>query len=110
MARQHQTKWRTYSLGRQTGVVVIVDPKLEELIEGPRFVLRVYYRGFSRSVDAEIQRAARMENMGSGFDFMKGERDLDYHYATRRSAMAAQARVKDLRVRNLRATVKPYVY
>lgn len=112
MAIQTHTmrRWRTYTLGRRDPVVVIVDPKLEELIEGPLFVLRVYYRGHSMSVDGLIQRAARAENMGSGFDFMKGERDIDFHYATKRSATAAQARVRKLRIRTLRAHVRPYIY
>lgn len=91
-------------------VRIYIDPKLEELIEGPRFVLRVYYRGHSPSIDAEIHGAARTENMGSGFDFMKAERDLDYHYATQRSAKAAQARVRKLRLKGLRAQVKRYIF
>jgi hypothetical protein len=41
---------------------------------------------------------------------MRGERDLDYHYATKRSAKAAQTRVRKLRIRTLRAHVKPYIY
>lgn len=91
-------------------VIAFVDPKLEELIEGPLFVLRVYYCGHSSSVDGLIERAARAHHMGSGFNFESGERDIDYHYATKRSAKAAQARVRALPIHSLRAHVKPYVY
>lgn len=116
MAIQTHTmrRWREFARqvhpGKLPTVLVTLDPKLEEMIEGPLFVLRVYYRGHSSSVDGLIERAARAHHMGSGFNFVKGERDIDYHYATKQSAKAAQARVRALRIRTLRASVKNYVY
>jgi len=55
------------------------------------FRLEVRCRGFK---DEEIKKAVRCESVGSGMELSTNMRDLEFEFASERSALAAAGRVK----------------
>jgi len=58
------------------------------------YLVRVVYKGFDRVRDRAIARRVGRLSCGSGFDFVNGERDVDFLFPT---DLAAQGAVRRLR-------------
>lgn len=75
----------------------------------PRYEVSCYYRGYSRVIDKQIEKASGMRSSDSGMFLPAGLRDLSFWCANEKRARAVAARILRAKLPRVQVRLRLYV-